>query len=258
MSGAVADQTTLRGKRLQIYQRDEAHLEMAREIFLKEGFHRLTIARLANATGFSRGTLYERFGCKEGLMVELGLRCQQEMGSVLRRASRFPGRSRERAIALGEAIRHYAHLYEDNIRIVTFIDTDAVAARVSPDLRAKLAENELGMFLVLQAVVQDGVREGDVVPPTGTSATTLTLGLWTMIVGLFAAMRGSAVTEQLDLTDPYDQLSKNAHLLLDAYGWRPMSSEWDYEDSARRIHAYLEEKVKSEHPDGGQEDIIED
>jgi len=71
------------GKQGELQQRDELHLEIAREIFLKEGYHNLSISRLSRATGFTRPTLYERFHSKEQLLVELGLRCQQELIALL-------------------------------------------------------------------------------------------------------------------------------------------------------------------------------
>ena len=69
------------------------------------------------------------------------------------------------------------------------------------------------------------------------------------LVGLFAAMRGSAITTQLNLTDPYTELLRNVNLLLDAYAWKPLLSEWDYEDSSRRIHAFLDRELEVETPE---------
>lgn len=243
------------GKRLQIYERDEAYLEMARQIFLEEGFESLTFARLANATGFSRGVLYERFGSKAGLLVELGLRCQVEMQAVVTRATKFPGRARERLCSMGEAMWRYSQRYEDNMRIIAFISADAVAERVSSDLRRKIIENQLWPFVMIKGLVEDGVSEGDLVLPQGIKPETLAHGLWTMTTGLFAMrrLRGLTLTNQSVVADPIEETFRNAHMLCDAYEWRPLSSEWDYSLTQSRIWAYLD--AVSPHDLSRKEDI---
>ena len=75
---------SLEGKQRELQHRDELHLEIARTIFLEEGYHSLTISRLAKATGSARRTLYERFHCKEELLVARGLRWSRLAAPVRR------------------------------------------------------------------------------------------------------------------------------------------------------------------------------
>jgi len=222
------------GKQGELQQRDELHLEIAREIFLKEGYHNLSISRLSRATGFTRPTLYERFHSKEQLLVELGLRCQQELIALLQKASAFPGRPRERMMAIGEMVRYYADRCADDLRISNLGGTDVILEKVSPDLRRQYAELNKKIFDLVQDVIEDAVREGDLVFRPGMTKEGLTLTLIAMIDGLALALRGSIPLDQVGIDNPITALFRNVHVLFDGYGWRPVYDEWDYEEVERR------------------------
>ncbi|MBI2423291.1 MAG: TetR/AcrR family transcriptional regulator [Candidatus Hydrogenedentes bacterium] len=229
--------TISEGKRSELQRRDALHLEIARGIFLHEGYHSLTISRLAKATGFSRPTLYERFNSKEQLIVELGLRCQEELIAFMEGARSFPGRPRERMVAIGEVIRHYADRYTDDLRISNFSGTDFVLEKVPPGLRDRYTNLDMQLLALIQGTVEEAVESGDLLCPPGTSARSLTLTLIALFEGLASVQRGLAMLEHLAIADPVAEIIRSAHMLLDGYGWRPLSSEWDYAETERRIRA---------------------
>lgn len=239
----------LAGKQRELQQRDELHLEIARRIFLEEGYHGLTISRLAKTTGFSRPTLYERFGSKEGLLVELGLQCHRQWVAFLRQASAFPGRTRERIVAFAEVIRHYAERYADDLHILSVSRTDLVLKRATPDQQREYAALDGQIFGLVQNVVDDAIRLGDLTCPEGTSAQVLTLTLMALTDGLALAMRGSVPLNQLELADPFSGIIRSIHVLLDGYGWRPLTSEWDYADTERRVKATIITAIEREESD---------
>ena len=240
----------LAGKQRELQQRDELHLEIAREIFLKEGYHNLSISGLAKVTGFARPTLYERFHSKEQLIVELGLRCQTELISFLRKASAFPGRPRERMVSIGEMIRHYAERYTDDLRISNFSGMDVVLEKVSPDLQRQHAELDKQIFDLVKDVIDDGEREGDLVFRPGVTAQTLTLTLIALIDGLGLALQGSVPLDLVEIADPVDALIRNVHVLFDGYGWRPLYDEWDYQDVERRVLSTVIAEMNCDAPHG--------
>lgn len=237
---------TLSGKQRELLQRDELFFETARRIFLDEGYHELTISRLAEATGFSRATLYDRFGSKEGLLVEVGIECQEELHGILQRASRFPGTPRERMMAVGEALRVYSARYSDNMRIVATISDEAIAKRVSDAQQARMRELDADMFRTLLEIIREATDKGDITFPEGLRGESLCFALWTMIDGCAAAMRGSAPLEEIGIADPIGDLLPSTHRLLDGYGWRPLLSEWDYEASMERICRFLDKALPTD------------
>lgn len=95
------------------------------------------------------------------------------------------------------------------------------------------------IFDLVQAIIDDAEREGDLRFPAGTSSKTLTLTLIALVDGLALALRGSVPLAQLEIADPVDALIRNVHVLFDGYGWRPLSGEWDYQATERRIATTL-------------------
>jgi AcrR family transcriptional regulator len=243
--------TALAGKKGELQQRDELHLDIAREILLKEGYHNLSISRLAKATGFARPTLYERFHSKEELVVELGLRFQRELVTFLKKASAFPGRPRERMVAIGEMIRHYADRYADDLFISNVSGIHIVLEKVSLDLQRQHAELDKQIFEIVRDVIDDAERQGDLAFRPGMTAQTLTFALIALIDGLALALRGSIPLDQVEIGDPIDALYKNVHVLFDGYGWRPLYDEWDYEDTERRVASTVIAKMKRDASHGG-------
>lgn len=229
----------LAGKQRELQQRDELYLEVARDLFLREGYHSLTISRLAKATGFSRPTLYERFHSKEELLAELGLRGQRELLGSIRKAAAFPGRPRERMVAIGEVVRHRATRYADDLHISNFSVSEAVLDKVSPDLQRQHAELDKQNFDLVMSVVEDGERQGDLTFHSGMSAQALTLAFVALIDGLALTVHGAVPVEEWKVTDPFAVLAASGHALMDGCGWRPLSDEWDYEAVRARIAATL-------------------
>ena len=40
---------------------------------------------------------------------------------------------------------------------------------------------------------------------------------------------------KLGIDDPLARYAKNVDVMLDGFGWKPLSTEWDYEATRRRI-----------------------
>ena len=125
---------------MELEQRDRFFLELAREIVVKEGFLALTMSRLAEESGFTRGTLYQRFGSREGVLVELWIECLTELDDLMKTAAGLEGTTRERATAVFEAVMHYFRSYPENLSLLGAVRPGYVAAALSDDQRARLAQ----------------------------------------------------------------------------------------------------------------------
>lgn len=245
-SHKIAEQNPPTGKQRELLRRDEYFLETARRIFLEEGYHALTMNRLAEITRFSRPTLYDRFGSKEGLLLEMGIRCQEELFRLVHRAANFPGRPRERMLAVGEAIRSYSRRYGDNMRIVAIISDEALAEKISPEQHARMRQLDRDGFNLLVRIVRDAETDGSLSLPDTVRPESLCLALWAVIDGCGAAMRGSAPLDFIGVTDPLYEVQESIQRMFDGYGWRPLTSEWDYDETLRRVKRYLQQEETQE------------
>ena len=229
----------LSGKQREIRERHELFLEVARDHLLEDGYQGLTIGGIAEATGFSKSTVYQGFARKEELVVELGRRSRERYHHMWERAAQFPGRPRERLVALGETFEYYSREYPDDMRILTIITAESLLEKVSEDLRAEMDALDARMFDIMLDIVEDAIAQGDLKLRQGSTAKSVCVAFWALADGYFAATRGSVPLDAVGMTDPLKELVRTGHYLLDGYGWRPLYDEWDYEETSRRIRSTI-------------------
>jgi len=227
------------GKQKELRARETHFKQVAREILLREGYQGLTINRVAEVTGFSRGTVYQFFGSKEELITALGIECRVRLLETVRKAARLPGRPREQMVAMGEMMAYYAKHDANDYRILKIIDSEAILDKVSKAQQEQMKEHDIQVFNTLFGIVKDAITAGDLVLHGGSTPQSLTFAFWAMVDGCLAAIMGSAPLNEAEIHDPMGEIVRNGHYLLDGYGWRPLSTECDYERTARRVRALL-------------------
>jgi AcrR family transcriptional regulator len=228
------------GKQKELRARETYFKDVAREILLREGYQGLTINRVAEVTGFSRGTVYQFFASKEEMITALGIQCRARLLETVRKAARLPGRPRERMVAMGEMMAYYAQHDADDHRILKIIDSEAILDKVPEVQQEQMREHDFQVFQTLLGIVKDAMAAGDLVLRAGSSPESLTFAFWAMTDGCLAAIMGGAPLKEANIHDPMGEIVRNGHYLLDGYGWRPLSTECDYEKMARRVRAMLD------------------
>ena len=234
------------GKKKEIQLREARFVEVAREILLREGYQGVTINRIAEETGFSKGTVYQRFGSKEELITAIGMDCRAKLLEIVQRGASFPGSPRERMVALGETMAFYVKYQSDNQRILKIIDSEAILQHVPEGQQAQMKRYDIQVFLGVLGIIEEAISAGDLVLRAGSTAQGLCFAFWAMVDGSFDATMGGAPLKEAGIEDPMAEVVRNCHYLMDGYGWHPLSSECDYEAITRRIHAYLMEGAAGE------------
>jgi AcrR family transcriptional regulator len=236
----------LLGKQKEIQAREALFKQVARGILLREGYQGVTINRVAEETGFSKGTVYQRFGSKEELITAVGMECRAYLLETIRKAARFPGRPRERMVALGETMSFYTKYRQDNQRILKIIDSEAVLEHVPESQQAKMREYDIQVFMTVLGVIQDAVAVGDLVLHGENTPQGLCFVFWVMMDGSFDANMGGAPLREAGIEDPTGEIVRSGHYLLDGYGWHPLSTEYDYDALARRIRKTLMDEAQED------------
>lgn len=227
------------GKQSEILHRDTLFLRVAQQLLLSEGYHALTMGKIAELTRFSKGTVYNRFTCKEELVCELGRRCREVRLEMIERAAGFEGRPRERMVALGEGAEHFARLYPEYVRVLHVIDAEAVLEKVPDDLRASLREYDTRLFNLMGMIVRDAIQSGDLRLPPRSTPDEISFALWAVFEGGSAATLGGLALVELGIPDAYGAIARACHLFMDGCGWQPLSSVCNYSETARRVRETL-------------------
>ena len=238
---ASSEQSTeLMTRKEKRYQEREAQiLRVARSLLQEDGFAELTMDRIADAINYLKAVVYQHFPCKEEIVLALAVQTALIRLKLYERVDQFAANPRERAIAHGEA----TVVLLDHLQCEMLIGTNTLSSKTS-EARQDLYHRALRRMIVAgRLIVEDAVAEGDLTLPEGLNPQAFSFSLWTSVFGGFALLNIGT-----NLTDPLTSSGgrgtpENVHLvrmcgraLLDAYGWRPLSTEWDYRETMRRIY----------------------
>ena len=226
--------TQLSPKQREMQQREAVILGEARRILLDRGYFGLTMESVARASECPKGTMYQRFGCKEDLVLALAVDSLERRLAMMRRGARYQGTSRERVAALGEAVALFVRLHPDDSRIV-HAATGPVREKASPDRLKALIRAERAIVEILKGILQDGVRDGDLVVADAAHLNEMAFGIWALVDGSYTLIESGVTRNSLGLPNPITGMYHVFNVLADGYGWRPLFHEHNWEETLANV-----------------------
>lgn len=214
-------------------ERDDAILDTARALFLEDGYYGLTMERIAGRCGLSKGTMYHYFTCKEEIVIALADKAFRQRTELMRRGALFQGETRERILAVGEAVVLFVLLNPGESRIIHA--AMGTLREKTPPLRLQsLVQAEQEQLGILRGVIEEAMARGDLALTSGTSVDEILLGTWGLVDGAHLLIEGGAHGTSLNIEDPFERVWRFWNFAADGYGWRPLFTEWDYTASLSR------------------------
>ena len=228
-------QGTLTRKQREIQSREGRILEVARAMIVQDGYHGLSMDRIAEALEYSKGTIYQHFSCKEDILMALVNQAVECRLDLFRRAAAIRGRSRERITAIGASCEVFFQLYPDHFHIEHVIRVTSVKEKTSEQRRLCLETCEASCSEIVRGVIRDAVAAGDLVLSDGYGVEQVAFGLWSITFGGYSIAASSPSLANLGIPDPILAIRNNCNRLLDGVGWKPLSSELDLTSFSERV-----------------------
>lgn len=222
-------------KQREIQEREILLLQIARKIFLNLGYHGLTMARVAEAADYSKGTIYQHFSCKEEIIIALAIESVEKQRDLVERAAAFRGRPRERILAIAMATDLFSRVYPEDSRIFQIVNGEAITQKASKDSLERLRSAGMRSVSIMAGILQDAVVQGDLKLPEGHTPEDLIYHFWLLGEAGKAASSSWLPPQDIGVGDVFTSLIKTNQLVVDGYGWRPLSTEWDYGKTRDRI-----------------------
>ncbi|MDJ0975050.1 MAG: helix-turn-helix domain-containing protein [Planctomycetota bacterium] len=239
--------TTTRKQR-EIEAREQLILDIAARMLLERGYLGMTMDLVADATEYSKGTIYNHFSSKEELLAGLVAHTGMMRQEMFRRAAAFSGRPRERMTAIGAAIDLFVALHPEHFRAEQIVMADSIRHKVSPERQHAFVAAEQGCMEIVGGIVTDALRAGDLTLPDEVAPPALIFGLWTMSYGGHSIIEGKPTLAEMGIPDPHGALRRNQQAVMDGFGWAPLTHEWDYENTRAWV---LQEVFPDEARDAG-------
>lgn len=173
------------------------------------------------------------------MLINEVLRMLSKQMELFDRAVSFSGRPRERIVALGEAEEIYFRLYPNHYRAMQIIRIASQLARGTGlrDEAACRCENHL--HLLLMRVIRDAEETGDLQLIRPDRPEELAFTFWALAFGTRALMRTGVATRNLGANGGFQVAHDVVDMFMDSLGWRPLTTEWDYPATRKRIHDEL-------------------
>lgn len=222
-------------KQREIEARERLILDIASRMLLERGYLGMNMDRIAEATEYSKGTIYNHFGSKEELLAALVTQTGLVRQDMFRRAAMFQGRPRERMTAIGAAIDLFVALHPEHFTAEQIVMAESIREKVPAPRQQAFLAAEHGCMEVVGGIVRDAVAAGDLSLPEGTSPEALIFGLWTMSYGGHSIIQGKPTLSELGIPDPHAALRRNQNAVMDGYGWAPLTRDWNYEETRKRV-----------------------
>lgn len=211
--------TSLTRKQREIAERHNHFLAIARDLLRDEGFHQLSMDRVAELAEYSKGTVYQHFNCKEEMVGQLCINAMQRIYALGQRAVRYPGSHRERLLAFFIANDVFQQMEQDAVCNMQNYQHDQIISKVSDRTRTRHEELMHGIFCTVKSIVEDAMRDGDL-PHSPTSAEDIVFGFWSLNHGAQALRSNQYPLDTLGISEPGAATMSVLHSLLDGLGWK--------------------------------------
>ncbi len=173
------------------------------------------------------------------MLLEATIRALSEQARLFEKAATFPGRPRERIVALSEAEDVFFRLHPYHYRAMQVIRVASQLSKAATRRRDVLRKCENRLVSLLMNVIGDAVRVGDLRFAGLRRPEELAFTLWALAFGTRALTDTAVTTAHLGIQDGLETSRAVVHTLLDALGWQPLSNEWDYDRTRERVRAEL-------------------
>ncbi|MEE9319842.1 MAG: TetR/AcrR family transcriptional regulator [Granulosicoccus sp.] len=229
---------TLSRKQREIANRHALFLDIARTVIHEEGFHQLSMERVAELAEYSKGTVYQHFPCKEEMLIQVCVSTMTELLSLFRRAVEFNGTNRERLHAVFYAHDLWAKLEPRNVCMIQHLSVDGVKQKTCDGSLHKHGAMEQQLTSTVSGIIQDAIDAGEL-KSSLLNPGELVFTLWSLSHGGQLLQSYDVPLDAMGVRDPGMALSNMISACLDGLGMQPHSSKLNFDVLYQRFRTEL-------------------
>jgi AcrR family transcriptional regulator len=226
-------------KQFEIRCREGQILAVARDQILEGGYLGLNMDRIAAQIEYSKGTIYQHFRNKEEILLALVNDALDTRQRMFRVASAFEGPGRVRLATVGAASEAFVQHFPYHFKVEQIVRAASIWEKTSPERRQLMQTCEKSCMETVVELVHDGIAAGDLTLPDDIRPEEVVFGVWSSYLGAQIITHTSDTLHEIGIECPIRSLRTNQQRMLDGYGWRPLSTDFDYPAHMDRVKAEL-------------------
>lgn len=198
---------------------------IAEKIIATKGIGGLTLQEAISKSSISRGTFYKLIPSKETLITYLGIKGVNYWLELVRKSIKYDALSRERLLVLYATHVLFNKLKPINYQCLFIANSESNKLLVNNELNDILDVRVNDLINYIDNCIRLGVNEGNLTIQPDITSTDLAFFLWAVRYGATVTASNYKINNT-DLTHKYKLFSDYN---LDNMGWKPLSSELNYE-----------------------------
>lgn len=226
-------------KQREIRLREARILAVARDQILEGGYLGLNMDRIAAQIEYSKGTIYQHFRNKEEILLALVNDALDTRQRMFRTAAAYKGPDRVRLATVGAAAEAFVEHFPYHFKVEQIVRASSIWEKTSPERRQLMQTCEKSCMETVVELVHGGVAAGNLTLPEGVRPEEVVFGVWSIYLGAQIITHTSDTLHEIGIECPIRSLRTNQQRMLDGYGWRPLSTEFDYPAHMCRVKAEL-------------------
>ena len=220
-------------KQREIASRHALFLDIGKRILDEEGFHLLTMERIAELAEYSKGTVYQHFTCKEEILIQLCIDAMTRLLAIFERAANFEGSNRDRLIATFYGQQLWTRIGGNQSDMQQHLLMHGVRDKVTEQSLQKHDELEQALFNTVSTIVEQAITSGELKKNKHMQTCNVVFGVWSLCTGGQILRSSDLPLEDFGVIDPDMTVLRTICIMLDGLGWQPLHSE-----------AYLKKLIK--------------
>lgn len=220
----------------QLQARERELIETALGIMEQDGTSGLTMDKVVARVPYSKGTVYNHFRSREDLLTGICNAGMESLVELFTRAIEFQGSTRERLLAVHYAYLLHALLDPTLFMLVISAKTANLIERTSERRLAAHHELEGRLMSPMLELVDEAIAAGELTLAPQMDRRQIVFTNWAGSFGVISLLinKQDQCSAREDL-DTGTELFNHVNLLLDGMQWHPLTSDWNYDQTLKRI-----------------------
>jgi len=192
--------------------RDELILSVAKQLLVEQGMAGLSMQAIADQTDYSKGTIYQHYGCKEDVVAKLAISCGEGLISMIDLALKSAHSVRHKVVLVSAAYFINSQAQPEVTKLVSNLNTPEFKEKVSQKLLDEFKGNEDIIIKRILTLFSEG---------TGFNSSKVmdaAFGWWSMQWGVQDILAKGWDMQDLGFANPVQYFFRSLHIYLDGLG----------------------------------------
>lgn len=241
-------------KQREIERRTAEILRVAKPILVREGFHALSMDRVATDMEYAKGTIYNHFPHKEEIVLALAIQSMELRRRLFESCAAAAVTPRDRMMAIGTACEFYTQHCQDDFAVEQWMRNHSVWEKSSQQRQNLIRQCEGQCMSIVASIVRDGIASRELSIPEKLTPEEFVFGFWALTFGSQILTASSPSLPALGIFDPVRAMRVHCATLLNGFHWAPVitleahlaQAEHLYETLAPKLHSLRRQHQESQ------------